>query len=123
VAVAWAGGANAGALNFSWGDPIAAGGTGRQGTTQWNQVAESAANYIHQDGYGTGNLETISVNEDGLSSPAVTPTVRRSTLGQVALARFEDPTGLNSVGGNRFIETPEERPGQRRRRRRRRGGG
>ena len=25
----------------------------------------------------------------------------------MALARFEDATGLNSVGGNRFIETPE----------------
>jgi len=106
IAVPWAGGANAGALNFNWGDPIAAGGTGRLGTTQWNQVAESSANYIHQDGYGTGNLETISVNEDGIITGGFT-NGQTLNLGQVALARFEDPTGLNSVGGNRFIETPE----------------
>jgi flagellar hook protein FlgE len=106
VAVAWSGGANAGALNFNWGDPIAAGGTGRQGSTQWNQVAESAANFVHQDGYGTGNLETISVNEDGLITGGFT-NGQTLALGQVALARFEDPTGLNSVGGNRFIETPK----------------
>ncbi len=106
VGVAWAGGANAGAINFNWGDPIAAGGTGRAGSTQWNTVAESAASFISQDGYGTGNLETISVNEEGFITGGFT-NGRTLTLGQVALARFEDPTGLNSVGGNRFIETPD----------------
>ncbi len=106
VAVPWSGGANPGAVAFNWGDPIAAGGTGRGGTTQWNTVSQSAATYIHQDGYGTGNLETVSVNEDGIVTGGFT-NGQTLTLGQVALANFEDPTGLNSVGGNRFIESPE----------------
>ena len=106
VAVPWTGGANAGALNFNWGDPIAAGGTGRGGSTQWNTVAESAASFLTQDGYGTGNLETISVNSAGLITGGFT-NGKTLTLGQVAMARFDDPTGLNSVGGNRYIETPD----------------
>lgn len=106
VAVPWGGGANAGAMNFNWGDPIAAGGTGLKGSTQWNTVANSAASYIHQDGYGTGNLETISVDENGVVSGGFT-NGQTLTLCQVAMANFEDPTGLNSVGGNRFIETPD----------------
>ncbi len=106
VAVPWGGGANPGAINFNWGDPIAAGGTGLKGSTQWNQVANSAAAYIHQDGYGTGNLETISVDENGVISGGFT-NGQTLNLGQVALANFQDPTGLNSVGGNRFIETPD----------------
>jgi len=102
IGVAWAGGA--GALNFNWGDPIAAGGTGRLGSTQWNQVATSAANFIFQDGYGTGSLETISVSDDGLITGGYT-NGQTIALAQVAIARFEDPTGLSAVGGNRFIET------------------
>lgn len=105
VNIAW-NGAAAGAIEFDFGDAINDGGTGRAGTTQWNRVSESATSFLTQNGYGTGDLERVSINEQGVITGGFT-NGQTLVLGQVALARFADPTGLQAVGGNRFVETPE----------------
>lgn len=108
VNFAW-NGAAVGAVTFDFGDPIAGGGTGQEGSTQWNRVNESSVNFIGQDGWGTGSLDGITIDEQGLISGGFT-NGQTLVLGQVALSRFEDPTELISVGGNRFVETPGSGP-------------
>lgn len=103
VNVQWAGAAP-GAIRFDFGDPIDDGGTGRGGSSQWNRVTESAVNFLHQDGYGTGELENIGVDDNGVITGAF-DNGRTLVLGQVGLARFEDPTGLLATGGGTFLET------------------
>lgn len=105
VNIAW-NGANAGAVSFNFGDAINNGGTGRAGTTQWNLVSESATTFISQNGYGTGDLERLSISEQGVISGGFT-NGQTLVLGQIATARFADPTELQVVGGNAFVETPD----------------
>jgi flagellar hook protein FlgE len=103
VAIDWAG-AEPGSLSFEFGDPIAAGGTGRVGTTQWNETTRSVAHYQSQDGYGTGELDGLSIDDRGQIIGAFT-NGRQQLLGQVVLSKFADPTGLAMVGGNNFVAT------------------
>ncbi|MCA9558631.1 MAG: flagellar hook protein FlgE [Myxococcales bacterium] len=103
VVVDWIG-ATQGQITFDFGDALNDGGTGRAGSSQWNQVRESSANFITQDGYGTGELDNIAVDQHGTVTGGFT-NGRTLVLGQVATARFEDPTSLGAVGGNNFVET------------------
>lgn len=105
VAFDWLGAAQ-GQLSFDFGDAIADGGTGREGSSQWNRVTESIANFVSQDGFGTGELDGIAIDDQGLIIGGFT-NGRSQVLGRVMLARFEDPTGLTVVGGNNFVETFE----------------
>lgn len=103
VAFDWLGAAQ-GQISFDFGDAINDGGTGREGSSQWNRVTESIANFVSQDGFGTGELDGIAVDDQGLISGGFT-NGRTQVLGRVVLARFEDPTELGVVGGNNFIES------------------
>ena len=103
VQVAWLG-AIEGSISFDFGDALADGGTGTTGSSQWNRVTESVANFVGQNGYGTGQLDGISIDDTGLITGGFT-NGQTLILGRVALARFEDPTGLDSVGGGGFVET------------------
>jgi flagellar hook protein FlgE len=105
VNIAW-NGANPGAVTFNLGDPTAAGGTGRAGTTQWNRVSQSSTSFLTQDGYGTGDLERVAIDEQGKITGGFT-NGQTLVLGQVATARFSDATGLQGVGNNNYVETPE----------------
>ncbi|MEZ4432988.1 MAG: flagellar hook protein FlgE [bacterium] len=97
-------GAQQGQIGFDFGDAINDGGTGRGGSSQWNRVTESIANFVSQDGFGTGELDGIAIDDQGLILGGFT-NGRTQVLGRVQLARFEDPTELAVVGGNNFIET------------------
>jgi flagellar hook protein FlgE len=99
----WAG-AEAADISFDFGDSIADGGTGREGTTQWNETTASVAHYQTQDGYGTGELDGIAIDDRGFIIGAFT-NGRQQILGQVAMSKFADPTGLAMVGGNNFVAT------------------
>jgi len=99
----WAG-AQAGDIEFDFGDAIADGGTGREGTTQWNETNKSVAHYQSQDGYGTGELDGLAIDDRGQIIGAFT-NGRSQLLGQVVLSKFADPTGLAMVGGNNFVAT------------------
>jgi flagellar hook protein FlgE len=103
INIPWAG-AQPGDVTFEFGDAINDGGTGREGTTQWNETAQSVAHYQSQDGYGTGELDGLSIDDRGQIIGAFT-NGRQQLLGQVVLAKFADPTGLAMVGGNNFVAT------------------
>ncbi|MBS1230304.1 MAG: flgE, partial [Proteobacteria bacterium] len=61
-------------------------------------------NSLTQDGYTSGRLTGVSVNEDGIVSGNYSNGKTRN-LGQVALANFTNPNGLTSLGGNQWAET------------------
>ncbi|MGC6418180.1 MAG: flagellar hook protein FlgE [Bradymonadia bacterium] len=103
INVPWAG-TVPGDITFEFGDAINDGGTGREGTTQWNETSQSVAHYQSQNGYGTGELDGIAIDDRGQIIGAFT-NGRQQILGQVILAKFADPTGLAMVGGNNFVAT------------------
>jgi len=101
-------------VSFGFGDATGADsanptGTGRKGTTLWGEVKDSSLNSITQDGYGTGILQSVTVDGNGFITGAYT-NGQSQILGQVAIARFNDPTGLLSTGANNFVETNDSGP-------------
>ena len=58
-----------------------------------------------QDGAALGTLADFSIGTDGVITGSFTNGVTR-TLGQVALATFDNPRGLVDMGGNMFREGP-----------------
>lgn len=79
-------------------------GTGLDGVTQFAQ--DSAINNMTQTGYAAGSLTTVEVTADGTISGNYT-NGRTATLGQVALAVFQNEQGLERKGGNVFGVTIE----------------
>jgi flagellar hook protein FlgE len=57
-----------------------------------------------QNGYGVGTLSGFSFDERGVLTAKYTNGQDRST-GQLAVASFRNPQGLQSVGGNAWKET------------------
>ncbi len=55
-----------------------------------------------QDGSATGTLNSFSIGADGTITGSFTNGLTR-TLGQIAMATFNNPEGLNDRGGNAFI--------------------
>jgi flagellar hook protein FlgE len=72
------------------------------GITQFSSPSTTIA--INQDGYGMGILESFTVNTDGVIVGNFSNGVTRN-LAQVSLARFNNPAGLESLGGNLFRQT------------------
>lgn len=73
---------------------------GFQGISQLAGSSSSAL-MTSQDGYGMGSLERIAIQEDGRISGAFTNGVVQ-TLGQLALATFNNPGGLMRTKDNLF---------------------
>lgn len=65
---------------------------------------DSSAAMVGQDGYGMGTLESISVGADGTIQGVFTNGTSRA-LAQIALASFNNPTGLERDGGEGWMET------------------
>jgi flagellar hook protein FlgE len=72
------------------------------GATQ--QAGDYAISKIAQDGYALGTLSSFSFNEQGILTARYTNGESRPT-GQLAIASFRNPQGLQSVGGNAWQET------------------
>jgi flagellar hook protein FlgE len=64
----------------------------------------SSTSFIYQDGYGPGTLQSVAVNEDGGIEGLFTNGQTR-TLGQVLLADFISPWGLNKMGRGLYTES------------------
>jgi flagellar hook protein FlgE len=96
------GAVNPQALDFNFGDPTGAGGTGLLGVTQF--AAPSASTFIGQDGFGSGQLASIRIDPQGYVSGIFTNGQTR-ILGQVAVAGFSAPDRLERVGGNLFQQS------------------
>jgi len=90
------------ALNFDFGDPTSTGGTGLAGVTQF--ASASASTFIGQDGYGSGQLSSISVDSQGMINGTFSNGQTR-VLGEVAVANFSAADQLQSVGGNLYSQS------------------
>jgi len=72
------------------------------GTTQYGN--QFAVNTVTQDGYSTGQLTTIAVDNTGVVSAKYT-NGRSLLLGQLAISTFPNPQGLAPLGHSNFSET------------------
>ena len=72
------------------------------GTTQFG--ANFSTDTQTQDGFAAGNLSGFSVSGDGTIVGRYT-NGQSTTLGQVALANFKNPNGLQNLGNNMWAET------------------
>ncbi|GIZ52666.1 flagellar hook protein FlgE [Noviherbaspirillum aridicola] len=59
---------------------------------------------LDQDGYTTGRLSGFNVGEDGVITGRYT-NGKSATLGQVVLANFTNPNGLQPLGNNEWAES------------------
>jgi flagellar hook protein FlgE len=71
-------------------------------TTQYG--ASFSVNAVVQDGFTTGRLIGIDINETGVVQARFT-NGRSQPLGQVALAQFSNPNGLQQLGDTNWGET------------------
>ena len=72
------------------------------GITQFSSPSSTSG--LTQDGYGMGTLSNYIINTDGQIVGNYSNGVTR-TLGQISLARFTNPDGLENLGGNLFRGT------------------
>ncbi|NBC49192.1 MAG: flagellar hook-basal body complex protein [Gammaproteobacteria bacterium] len=72
------------------------------GTTQFNN--NSVLNTLQQDGYTSGTLVGVEVEEDGTVTRIFT-NGEREPAGQIVLANFLNPEGLQPDGDNAWRET------------------
>jgi flagellar hook protein FlgE len=59
-----------------------------------------------QNGFGTSQFTNFSIGDDGTITGTYSDG-RTQTLGQVLLANFNDPNGLQKLGNNQFAQTSE----------------
>lgn len=72
------------------------------GTTQYGGA--DGVNNLKQDGYASGQLSNFSIGADGTISGTYS-NGRTQALGQIVLANFNNPNGLQDLGGNEYAET------------------
>ncbi|MEW6439840.1 MAG: flagellar hook protein FlgE [bacterium] len=90
-------------IAFNFGTSIADSGTGLEGVTQFG--APSGVYSLQQDGYESGSLQGVSIDDSGMLTGSFSNGKMRA-LGQVALADFPSASGLQSVGQMLFCESP-----------------
>lgn len=74
------------------------------GSTQYG--SNFGVNSVSQDGYSSGRIAALSIAQDGMIMGSYT-NGQSNILGQVALANFVSPRGLQSLGNNQWAETSE----------------
>lgn len=74
------------------------------GTSQFGQAF--GTNALEQDGYAAGNLVGLSVGNDGMIQGRYS-NGQTFVQGQIVLANFTNPNGLNSLGNNQWSETSD----------------
>ena len=90
------------AVTLDFGTPIAAGGTGQDGITQYG--SPSGVSSQNQDGYSSGDLAGIEISADGVVSGIYT-NGESIAAGQIAIAKFQAQQSLGRAGGNTWIKT------------------
>ncbi|MEJ1298694.1 MAG: flagellar hook protein FlgE [Candidatus Sedimenticola sp. (ex Thyasira tokunagai)] len=74
--------------------------------TATQYAGEFGVNDLSQDGYTSGQLNGIDVDDAGVVFARFT-NGRSTSLGQVMLAKFNNPSGMGKEGGNNWTETFE----------------
>ncbi|HUW27487.1 MAG TPA: flagellar hook protein FlgE [Sulfuriferula sp.] len=77
------------------------------GTSQYG--SSFSVNGLKQDGYTSGRLSGFNISADGTIVGRYT-NGQSATLGQVVLANFTDPNGLQPLGNNLWAETATSGP-------------
>lgn len=77
------------------------------GSTQFG--SPFGTNKLEQDGYSSGRLTGLSVGSDGVIQGRYSNGQTRAQ-GQIVLANFTNPNGLQSQGNNQWIETSVSGP-------------
>lgn len=72
------------------------------GTTQFGSAF--GTNRLEQDGYAAGNLVGLSVGSDGIIQGRYS-NGQTFAQGQIVLANFTNPNGLQALGNNQWSET------------------
>ncbi len=101
VTVNWEG-ADPANISLDLGSPTSTGGTGLDGVTTY--ASPSATTFLSQDGFGSGDLAGLQINEDGVIEGQFTNGQTR-TLAQVATAKFANNDGLERRGDGLWGET------------------
>jgi flagellar hook protein FlgE len=96
------GAADGQAINFNFGTSLTEGGAGLDGATQFGST--SATIFQNQDGYSSGSLRSITIDQDGTITGIFTNGQTRA-IGQIALAKFIAPEELTKMGKNLFAES------------------
>ncbi len=73
-------------------------------TTQF--VSESAVLSQDQDGFGSGNLTAVTIDDEGVVT-ATYSNGEQTKIAHMALSRFNNPGGLELVGSNLFVATAQ----------------
>lgn len=103
LAVNFAGGATANqAIDLNFGEDIASGGTGLEGTTQFSSA--SAVSSQSQNGFASGEFSGLAIDGTGLVQGLYT-NGQKIAIGQLAVAKFRSNDGLGRAGQNLWIET------------------
>jgi flagellar hook protein FlgE len=78
------------------------------GTTQFGggSAGSTVTSAPTQNGFGTSQLATFSIGDDGTITGSYSDG-RTAVLGQVLIANFTNPNGLQNLGNNQFAETSE----------------
>jgi len=75
-------------------------GAYRDAITQFGDASSTKA--VRQDGYGMGYLETFKIDQTGTITGVYTNGSNR-VIGQIALASFTNPGGLEKAGENTYV--------------------
>lgn len=108
--------ANPAQFGVTWNNGAAASGltwqiySGVPPTSNISQYASaSTTSNSSQNGFGSGNIRTLTVDQNGLVTGSFT-NGQTLALGQVALAIFANNNGLNKMGDNAWMETLSSGP-------------
>jgi flagellar hook protein FlgE len=74
------------------------------GTTQFASANQTVADAVN--GYPAGTMSTFQIDNNG-NVIATYSNAQRLMLGQVAIANFQSPSGLASIGNMSWVETTE----------------
>ncbi len=72
------------------------------GSTQFG--GSDGVNNLAQDGFASGQLTNFAIGADGTISGTYS-NGRTQSLGQIVLANFNNPNGLQDLGGNEYSQT------------------
>jgi len=91
-------------VKFNFGDAIADGGKGLDGSKQYGRDSDIIS--WNQDGSSAGTITNLSFNDEGILT-ALYSNGQAADLAQIVLAKFENAESLTKVGNNRFKESRE----------------
>jgi flagellar hook protein FlgE len=96
-------------IKIDFGDSITTDkGKGLNGTKQYGKESDLIS--WRQDGAGAGTITNMSFNDEGVLTALYT-NGQAQDLGQVAIAKFENPEALFKVGNNRLKESRDSGAG------------